>query len=295
LARGVFVGLPTGLHSGCLTLKIGEGLDENWLNPQPWPTPYPTNHTQHQPRRCPISRENGVAWWRSLVNDDRHGPLPALLLALTVVTGLVDAVSILSLGRVFVANMTGNVVFVGFALAGAPGFSLGASLSALGGFLVGAGVGGRLSPILRTNRARLLLVGSAVELVCLAAGLLIVANSPNHLSGGVQDATAGVVAIALGAQNAVVRALAVPDLTTTVLTMTITGLVADTRHGLNPTSLRRLLAVITMLVGAIVGALLVLNVSSAAGLGAATGVLFAVVVATSTLAGRDKSWHQPAE
>jgi hypothetical protein len=37
-----------------------------------------------------------------------------LLLTLTVVTGTVDAVSILSLGRVFVANMTGNVVFVGF-------------------------------------------------------------------------------------------------------------------------------------------------------------------------------------
>src|SRR5579872_6078853 len=77
-----------------------------------------------------------------LLADERHGPLPALLLALTVVTGLVDAVSILSLGRVFVANMTGNVVFLGFALAGAPGFSLGASLSALAGFLVGAFGGG---------------------------------------------------------------------------------------------------------------------------------------------------------
>ncbi len=39
------------------------------------------------------------------------GPLPELLLTLTLVTGVVDAVSILSLGRVFVANMTGNVVF----------------------------------------------------------------------------------------------------------------------------------------------------------------------------------------
>ena len=229
------------------------------------------------------------------MNDDRHGPLPALLLALTVVTGLVDAVSILSLGRVFVANMTGNVVFVGFALAGAPGFSLAASLSALGGFLVGAAIGGRLSPMLRSNRARLLLVGSAVEFVCVAAGLVIVATAPTPLSGGVQDATAGVVAIALGAQNAVVRALAVPDLTTTVLTMTITGLVADARRGLNPTSLRRLLAVITMLVGAIVGALLVLNVSSAAGLGAATAVLLTVVLVTSTLVGRDQAWHQLAE
>lgn len=234
-------------------------------------------------------------WWRSLLSDDRHGPLPALLLALTVVTGLVDSVSILSLGRVFVANMTGNVVFVGFALAGAPGFSLGASLSALGGFLVGAAIGGRLSPIMRSNRARLLLAGSAVEFVCVAAGLVIVATSPTHLSSGVQDVTAGIVAVALGAQNAVVRALAVPDLTTTVLTMTITGLVADARRGLNPTSLRRLLAVITMLVGAIAGALLVLNVSAAAGLGAATAVLLTVVLASFALAGSDKSWRHPSE
>ncbi|GAA4955443.1 hypothetical protein GCM10023238_22610 [Streptomyces heliomycini] len=43
------------------------------------------------------------------------------MLVLTVVTGLIDAVSYMALGRVFVANMTGNVVFLGFALAGAPG------------------------------------------------------------------------------------------------------------------------------------------------------------------------------
>jgi hypothetical protein len=48
-----------------------------------------------------------------------QGPLPPLLLTLTVVTGVVDAVSILRLGRVFVANMTGNVMFSAFALVGA--------------------------------------------------------------------------------------------------------------------------------------------------------------------------------
>ena len=68
---------------------------------------------------------------RSLVDDPKHGAMPVLLLALTVLTGVIDAVSILSLGRVFVANMTGNVVFVGFALAGAAGFSLVASLLGL--------------------------------------------------------------------------------------------------------------------------------------------------------------------
>jgi hypothetical protein len=51
--------------------------------------------------------------------DPSHGPLPLLLVCLTVVTGLVDAFSYLRLGHVFVANMTGNVVFLGFGLAGA--------------------------------------------------------------------------------------------------------------------------------------------------------------------------------
>ncbi len=74
----------------------------------------------------------------------KDGPLPPLLLLLTVVTGLVDAASYLNLGHVFVANMTGNVIFLGFALAGAPGLSIPASLVAVGGFLVGSVSAGRL-------------------------------------------------------------------------------------------------------------------------------------------------------
>src|SRR3974390_819831 len=91
-----------------------------------------------------VPNPSGPKPWSGLVADPRHGPLPALLLILTVVTGLVDAVSVLSLGRVFVANMTGNVVFVGFALARVPGFSLSASLFALAGFLLGAFGCGRI-------------------------------------------------------------------------------------------------------------------------------------------------------
>jgi hypothetical protein len=102
--------------------------------------------------------------------DPKHGPLPALLLTLTVVTGLVDAVSVLSLGRVFVANMTGNVVFVGFALSGAPGFSLSASLFALGGFLVGAFAGGAVAKKGTRNRAELLRNTVSIELALLRLG-----------------------------------------------------------------------------------------------------------------------------
>src|SRR5437763_546750 len=68
----------------------------------------------------------------------KHGPLPPLLVAMTLVTGLVDAFSYLVLGHVFVANMTGNVVFLAFALPGTSGFSILASLVALGSFILGS-------------------------------------------------------------------------------------------------------------------------------------------------------------
>ncbi|NEA02006.1 DUF1275 domain-containing protein, partial [Streptomyces sp. SID10116] len=86
--------------------------------------------------------------------DDRHGPLPPLLLALTVVTGLVDAVSYLALGHVFVANMTGNVVFLGFALAGAEGLSATASVVSMTAFLAGALAGGRFGTRFAAHRGR---------------------------------------------------------------------------------------------------------------------------------------------
>ncbi|MDQ1663931.1 MAG: hypothetical protein QOJ68_3911, partial [Blastococcus sp.] len=69
--------------------------------------------------------------------------LRALLIALTGATGLIDAASYLGVGHVFVANMTGNVVLLGFALSGAAGLSITASLAAVAGFLVGAAAGGR--------------------------------------------------------------------------------------------------------------------------------------------------------
>src|SRR5438309_4872958 len=69
--------------------------------------------------------------------------LPLLLHVATAITGLIDAISYLALGHVFTANMTGNVVFVAFAVAGAPGLSITRSLTALVAFLIGALIGGR--------------------------------------------------------------------------------------------------------------------------------------------------------
>ena len=224
--------------------------------------------------------------------DPRHGPLPPLLLALTVVTGLVDAVSILQLGRVFVANMTGNVVFTGFAIAGAPGFSLSASLFALFGFLVGAMIGGTLIGRLGHDRALLLGAGAALELVLVIAACVIAAVGSTPFTSTVRNVIAALLAIGMGIQNAVARRLAVPDLTTTVLTMTLTGIAADVRSGNRTVLLRRLASVAAMLGGGVLGASLVLHASAAVTLGVAAALILIVTVGAGLATRRPGAWRK---
>jgi uncharacterized membrane protein YoaK (UPF0700 family) len=232
------------------------------------------------------------AWWREYLDDPAHGPLPALLLALTVSTGLVDAVSILSLGRVFVANMTGNVVFVGFALARAPGFSLAASLIALAGFLVGAGIGGSAANRVHGNRGLLLrnVVAAELPLVTIAAALATAFGTAS--SDTTRNSIVALVAIGLGIQNAAARRLAVPDITTSVLTMTLTGIAADLRTGNRRTVLRRALSVAAMLGGAYVGAILVLKVNPAAALWAAATIIAVTLLGAYVASRRIAPWQQ---
>ena len=195
--------------------------------------------------------------------EEKDGPLPPLLVALTLVTGLVDSFSYLVLGHVFVANMTGNVLFIAFALAGAQGFSIALSLVALGGFLVGSLAGGLLGSRVGSNRGRLLSLATMAQ-----ASLLGVAVFFSILAGDVMPVTFASVliialAVSMGLQNATARNLAVPDLTTTVLTLTITGMVADSTlaGGRGSKAGRRLVSVLAMFTGALIGVLAILDVS----------------------------------
>jgi uncharacterized membrane protein YoaK (UPF0700 family) len=183
------------------------------------------------------------------------------LIALTFSTGLIDAVSYLGLGSVFTANMTGNVVLLGFASVGVPELSVTRSLIALGGFLVGAAFGGRMGILMASATRRQWLLTAAVAeaaLIFTAAlaslGFDIVSGTPaNRLY-----AVIALTALAMGLRNATVRRLAVLDLTTTVLTLTLTGLAADSSlaGGNNPRSLRRIFSVVAMFGGAALGAIL---------------------------------------
>lgn len=187
--------------------------------------------------------------------------LPFALLGLTGVTGLVDAVSFLSLGHVFTANMTGNVVFLGFAIAGVPGVSAARSLTALLAFLVGAMVGGKVLAKVGGDAIRPALILFGLEITFLAAAMFAAIGyrgGPSAVYVSVYLIIA-FTAVAMGMRNAAVRKLGVADLTTTVLTLTITGLAADSSFagGSNPRWQRRLGSILAMFVGAAAGAILV--------------------------------------
>ncbi|WP_424217247.1 YoaK family protein (plasmid) [Streptomyces sp. BI20] len=234
-------------------------------------------------------RWGGVGWAR-----ERDGPLPGLLLALTVVAGAVDAFGFLVLGHVFVANMTGNVVLLALSLTGGPGLSAAGSALALGAFFCGALVGGRVAR--RTgHRGRLVFrAGLAQAVLVGGAGLAVFfAGVPGPGAG--RAALIVVLAFGVGLQNAAVRGLGVPDLTTTVLTMTITGIAADLRRagGAGPAAWSgvraRVASTVCLFAGAAGGGLVI-------GAGAAAGALAGAVLVLAGVvwvAGRSRDGRAP--
>lgn len=221
--------------------------------------------------------------------DKKHGPLPRLLQVLSFVTGLVDAFFYLALGHVFVANMTGNVIFVGFALAGAKGFSIPASLVALASFVV---CGGILSSLHADHRGRLLTVTTSIQSVFVAVALALsischwrrfslhphLLSRHRHGPSKCRRAKGGV-----------------PDMTTTVLTMTIAGIASDHESLGGPGWRigRRLSAIVIMFLGALVGALLVIHVSVIDPLAIVLGLTLLVAVSSELLGRVNDSWIKP--
>jgi uncharacterized membrane protein YoaK (UPF0700 family) len=219
------------------------------------------------------------------VDDEtsQAGLLVRALLLLTMVTGVVDSVSFLGLGRVFVANMTGNVLFLGFAVSGIRGLSILASSVALAAFLAGAVGGGRLALRFGEHRGRLLVAGCTATTLLAAGSLLVSLGSGRPPVGGARYALIVLLAVGMGVQNAVVRRLAVANVTTNVLTTTLTGLAAESTlaGGQNPQPWRRITSVSAMFGGALVGALLVRVLDVRAALALAVLLLLVAVAITA--------------
>lgn len=202
-----------------------------------------------------------------------------LMLALTFSTGVADAVGYLGLDKVFTGNMTGNVVILGMAIAGADGLPVAGPLIALGAFMLGAALGGRvLRPVEVgwTSRATTLfgIVGAVMALVSIS--LFVVNGAPPQ---PFQFIITGLLAAAMGVQAAAARHLGVKDVTTVVVTSTITGFAADSwlGGGKGQPWFRRAAAIVLIGAGAGVGALLLMV---HIGWGVALSAVITVAVAT---------------
>ena len=206
----------------------------------------------------------------------------ALMLALTFGTGVVDAVGYLGLDRVFTGNMTGNVVILGMALIGGNGLPVLGPVVALGGFMLGAALGGRVlkgAAHAWTGRTSALLALVGVLVLGLAVALLLV---PDPTEPALLTVT-GVLGGAMGVQAATARFVAVKDVTTVVVTSTITGLAADSvlGSGKGGGTGRRFAAVVLITLGALAGAALLrfdLGLGLALGLLVEAGLVLLVVL-----------------
>jgi uncharacterized membrane protein YoaK (UPF0700 family) len=184
--------------------------------------------------------------------------LPFVLLILTGVTGIVDAASFLSLGHIFTANMTGNVVFIAFACAGAQGLSVARSGTALVGFLAGAALGGQMALHLERNARRWVATALFVQATSIFLATAVVIGSAARLSDGRMQLymVIALTAVAMGVQNATALRLAMPGLAPNVLTGALTGVAGGPLllRGHDPLWTRRLASVTTMFAGALLGA-----------------------------------------
>lgn len=181
------------------------------------------------------------------------------LLLLTMTAGMIDAVTFLGLGEVFAANMTGNLVVLGLAIAGAPTLSIDGPAVALAAFLAGAALIGRVERHDQPRRYYVLhLVRIEVAVIAVATALAIGFDGDEQFRRLVIIA---VLAGLMGVRNETIRRINVPELRTTVLTLAIAGFAAHEAEGAHNQwgDRLRFAGIVAMIAGAIISALLVLN------------------------------------
>jgi len=206
-------------------------------------------------------------------------PLRVVLILAAFASGLIDAASYLGLGHVFTANMTGNILLLGFAVAGA--------------FLVGAGVAGLLDRDLRASRRRLIIEIGGEGILIAAAATVAFTTAAKAGSPGAY-VTIGLLAFAMGARNDTIRRLAVQtNLTTTTLTAALTGLASDFAlgGGSHVLASRRLTSLFSLLAGALLGAVLYLHLNLHHGTALPLALAAAVELISITVFARTAGSH----
>jgi uncharacterized membrane protein YoaK (UPF0700 family) len=191
-----------------------------------------------------------------------------LLLVLAFGAGAVDGISFLGLGRVFTANMTGNLVLLGVAVGRGASSEAVRSAVAFTTFVVGVFVATLMADRSAKRRpwptgVKVALAVEAVAQSALLAGWLASAGRPGITLEAVLTGASG---LAMGLQSGAVIALGVVGISTTYVTGTLTGLVGGlaTAKGSRRDRARRAGLVAAILVGAACSGLLVLHARRAA-------------------------------
>lgn len=180
----------------------------------------------------------------------------AALLLLTFATGLADSISILVLGHVFVANMTGNVIFLGFWLAPRTSVDLTAVVVALPTFVCTTILSGRISRHYADRTRQWITTVLATEITLLVALAILAGAGILQYHNNTKLIMIGVLAVTFGLQHSSARQFGIQELSTTVLTSTIVSLGLDSRlaGGSGDRQALRLSVVLTMCAGAFLGA-----------------------------------------
>src|SRR5258705_4882960 len=152
------------------------------------------------------------------------------LLLLTFSTGIVDAISVLVLGHVFVANMTGNVIFLGFWFAPHTVVDMTAAVVAFVSFVTGAILGGRLARHLDGDVRRWLTVALGIEVVMLASLSILSGTGVLDYHDNTKLILIAGLAVTFGCQAGTARQVGLQEPSTTMLTTAIVGVGFDNRH-----------------------------------------------------------------
>jgi uncharacterized membrane protein YoaK (UPF0700 family) len=197
---------------------------------------------------------------------DRESVRDLLLVALTVASGAVDAISYFGLGKIFSAFMTGNLVFLGFGIAEIEGPDVVPVIVALSMFTVGAYLGQQFTT-LRSNQSSLwppaVTVLLIVAAVAEASFLVVWLSTAGHPSTEVADVLIALFSLAMGIQTAAVRSLGVQGIFTTAGTFTLVAFAGTFAGSRSRSELPRLVGVLLGLVaGAVAGGLLFLHARS---------------------------------
>ncbi len=195
------------------------------------------------------------------INNDRLLRVrDGLMMALTVSSGAIDAISFLALGKVFTAFMTGNIVFLGLQAASVGGQSLASLVVALAAFAAGVFLSTRIVKPSKGSgawpgRATVALGLGAVAQAGFLAVWVVVGGLP---SVGVVNVLIGLSALAMGMHTGTVWSLGVTGVFTTAATATLTVFMSDAAEGSRPTAeMRRLAGVLlSLFIGAAAGGLL---------------------------------------